>query len=77
MTTNQVTTEAAGTAGANDSNNGTAGANGSQQAPLRSTGTSKTLPFTGASLGGIVAVGLILVLLGLALRRRGRRSSTG
>jgi hypothetical protein len=55
----------------NDS--GTAGATGTLKPTTVKGGT---LPFTGASLGWIAAVGVLLVLLGLALRRRGRRGST-
>jgi hypothetical protein len=37
---------------------------------------SSTLPFTGMSLVWIVAAGTLLVVLGLALRRRGRSSGS-
>jgi LPXTG-motif cell wall-anchored protein len=50
------------------------GATASNPAP---TVKSDSLPFTGASLVWIAALGVLLVLMGLALRRRGRRSSTG
>jgi LPXTG-motif cell wall-anchored protein len=38
--------------------------------------TSSTLPFTGISLVWIVALGVMLLVLGLVLRRRGRSSSS-
>ena len=44
-------------------------------APQHSPPTSGQLPFTGASLLGTAITGLILVALGLLLRRRERRSS--
>lgn len=46
-------------------------------ATLTTTGNVHgSLPFTGMSLVWIVVAGVMLVLLGLALRRRGRRSSS-
>jgi hypothetical protein len=43
--------------------------------PLGTTATGGTLPFTGISLGVTVLVALLLVSLGLALRRRADRKS--
>jgi len=46
---------------------------GGPSAGVATVGTSKTLPFTGLSLVTSFAVGLVLLLVGLALRRRERR----
>jgi hypothetical protein len=40
--------------------------------PIAATGTSGSLPFTGAQLGVFVALGLVLLTGGLLLRRAGR-----
>jgi hypothetical protein len=53
---------------------GVAGTQGSQH--IAASHSSGTLPFTGMSLVWIVAAGALLVVLGLALRRRGRSSSS-
>ena len=57
----------------------TEGVGGTQGAHATLTAVGHThgsLPFTGMSLVWIVVAGVMLVLLGLALRRRGRRSTS-
>jgi LPXTG-motif cell wall-anchored protein len=54
----------------------TAGVGGTQGAHTSVVHTHGSLPFTGMSLVWIVVAGVMLVLLGLALRRRGRRSTS-
>jgi len=56
---------------------GVAGASASrtQGGALGATGASGTLPFTGISLAATVLLALILMTLGLALRRRANRRS--
>ena len=41
---------------------------------LAAVGASPTLPFTGINLGAVAFLGVALVALGVALRRRSRRS---
>jgi hypothetical protein len=45
--------------------------------PGHAVASGGSLPFTGISLAVVVGVGLIFVVLGLALRQRGRRGDTG
>jgi cytoskeletal protein RodZ len=74
-TAETTTTGPAALSTPNDSNGDTKGATATK--PLLSTVKSGSLPFTGASLAWIAAAGVLLVLLGLTLRRHGRSGSTG
>jgi hypothetical protein len=53
---------------------GVAGTQG-EQGVAAASHSGGTLPFTGMSLVWIVAAGTLLIVLGLALRRRGRSDS--
>lgn len=52
----------------------TAGVSATQPAP-RTAGTSETLPFTGLDVGVILGAGVVLLGVGIALRRSARRES--
>jgi hypothetical protein len=52
----------------------TAGVSATQPAP-RTAGTSETLPFTGLDVGLILGAGVVLLGVGIALRRSARRES--
>jgi hypothetical protein len=62
--------------GGNKNNGGTAGGSGGSFKPPNSQGQGSGLPFTGLALWVPVALGLSLFLVGLALRRAGRRRET-
>ena len=83
--TTTVTTVTTGTSTESTTTGAVAGVHGAGKGPT-SKPTSvhaaapaqqkTTLPFTGQSLTWIVVAGVMLVLLGLTLRRRGRSSSS-
>lgn len=75
-TTTVVTTTDQGTVAGvqGGGSNGPTSANAAS--PAQQPQKTATLPFTGQSLTWIVAAGVMLVLLGLALRRRGRSSNS-
>ena len=76
-TTEETTTDQGTVAGVQGAGKGPTSGNAVSPAQqLQKTTSHATLPFTGQSLTWIVAAGVMLVLLGLALRRRGRSSSS-
>lgn len=76
-TTEETTTDQGTVAGVQGASKGPTSGNAVSPAQqLQKTTSHATLPFTGQSLTWIVVAGVMLVLLGLALRRRGRSSSS-